>query len=164
MCVFFAFRFDSLLISQLIYCFIKGYQTSVLLSKITVGQGLAPAENALTSYGNIAKEQIELLCSNYNNINIDKYIIMPNHIHLIISIIENAAGASPCPTISDVICALKSKITLLCKRNGFNEMQIFQNSFHDHIIRGEKDYQKNMGIYRHQRFEMGKRLFLYRQK
>ena len=27
-----------------------------LLSKITVGQGLAPAENQLTQYGDIAKE------------------------------------------------------------------------------------------------------------
>ena len=32
-----------------------------LLSKIIVGQGLAPAENQLTQYGNVAKEQIELL-------------------------------------------------------------------------------------------------------
>ncbi len=110
------------------------------LSKINVGQGLAPAENILTQFGNISMEQIETICNYYTNMKIDKYVIMPNHIHLIIMIDENTAGASPCPTISDIVCALKSKITLLCKESGFNEKQMFQNSFHDHIIRGENDY------------------------
>ena len=43
-----------------------------LLSKI-VGQGLAPAENRLTKYGNIAKEQIELLEERYKGIKIHRY-------------------------------------------------------------------------------------------
>ena len=112
-----------------------------LLSKIIVGQGLAPAENQLTIYGNIAKEQLELLENRYNGIKIDKYVIMPNHIHILISY-EMPAGASPCPTISDIICTFKSITTRFCKKEGLNEKHLFQSSFHDHIIRGEKDYQK----------------------
>ena len=112
-----------------------------LLSKIIVGQGLAPAENQLTQYGNVAKEQIELLENRYNGIKIDKYVIMPNHIHILISC-EMPAGASPCPTISDIICAFKSITTRLCKKQGLNEKHLFQSSFYGHIIRGEKDYQK----------------------
>ncbi|MBO5743513.1 MAG: transposase, partial [Clostridia bacterium] len=50
-----------------------------LLSSIIVGQGLAPAENYLTYYGNIAKEQLLTLEDKYNHIKIDKYVIMPNH-------------------------------------------------------------------------------------
>ena len=112
-----------------------------LLGKI-VGQGLAPAENILTKYGNIARIQIELLEERYKGIKIDKYVIMPNHIHILISNYEMAAGASPCPTISDVICAFKSITTRMCKKEGLKEQHLFQSSFHDHIIRGEKDYQK----------------------
>lgn len=112
-----------------------------LLSKITVGQGPRPAENQFSAYGKIAKEQIELLEERFSNIKIDKYVIMPNHIHLLISLFE-AAGASPCPTISDIICALKSLVSINCKKNGFDEAQLFQASFHDHIIRSERDYQK----------------------
>ena len=66
-----------------------------LLSKIIVGQGLAPAENQLTQYGNVAKEQIELLENRYNRIKIDKYVIMPNHIHLIISLYGTMRASSP---------------------------------------------------------------------
>ena len=113
-----------------------------LLSKIIVGQGLAPAENHLRLYGKIAKEQIELLENRYQGIKIDKYVIMPNHIHLLISNYEMTAGASPCPTISDVICTFKSITTRMCKKEGLKEQHLFQSSFRDHVIRGEKDYQK----------------------
>jgi len=110
-----------------------------ILSKI-VGQGLAPAENQLSIYGNIAREQIELLESRYNRIKIDKYIIMPNHIHMIISIHEISAGASPCPTLSDIICTFKSLTTRICKKEGFKNKHLFQSSYHDHIICSDKDY------------------------
>ncbi len=112
-----------------------------ILSQI-VGQGLAPAENRLTVYGNIAKEQIELLKIRYPGIKIEKYVIMPNHIHILISNCEITAGASPCPTISDMVCTFKSITTRLCRKEGFDKPHLFQSSFHDHIIRGEKDYQK----------------------
>lgn len=39
----------------------------LLLSTITVGQGLAPAANHLTQYGQIVKEQIDLLEQRYPN-------------------------------------------------------------------------------------------------
>ena len=138
-------------------CRLKGYDYSLprayfvticvkdrkhLLGKINVGEGLAPPENRLTVYGNIAKEQIELLESRYSAIKIDRYVVMPNHIHLLISIDATAAGASPCPTISDVVCVFKSITTRLCKKIGFKEKNLFQSSFHDHIVRGEEDYIK----------------------
>ena len=113
-----------------------------ILSHITVGQGLAPAENRLTMYGLIAKEQIELLECRYEGIKIDRYVIMPNHIHILLSVNAPAAGASPCPTISDVVCAFKSMTTRLCREKGLNEKTLFQSSFHDHVIRGDQDYQK----------------------
>ena len=43
-----------------------------------VGQGLAPAEMQLTDYGAIVNDEILALENRYNNIKIDKYIIMPN--------------------------------------------------------------------------------------
>ena len=110
------------------------------LGAITVGRGLAPAENNLSVYGKIADEQMKLLETRFQCIKIDKYVIMPNHIHAIISF--DAAGASPRPTISDVICAFKSITTVKCKKSGFEGKQLFQTSFHDHIIRGERDYCK----------------------
>ncbi len=69
-----------------------------------------------------------------------KCVVVQSPVHLRIGGNKTMKGTTPCPTISDIVCALKSKITLLCKESGFNEKQMFQNSFHDHIIRGENDY------------------------
>ena len=112
-----------------------------ILSKIIVGQGLAPAETILSQYGKITEYQLLDLENRYNSIKIDKYVIMPNHIHVIV-IIDNTAGASPCPTISDVMCSFKSITTRMCKKEGLNKPHLFQSSFHVHIIRGKNDYKK----------------------
>ena len=106
-----------------------------------VGQGLAPAEIQLSKFGEIANTEILALENRYNNIKIDKYVIMPNHIHAIIIINRGAAGASPCPTLSDIICSFKSITTRKCRFLKPNQ-RIWQTSFHDHIIRDEKDYLK----------------------
>ena len=106
-----------------------------------VGQGLAPAEIQLTEFGKIANAEIIDLENRYKFVKIDKYVIMPNHIHAIIIIQNKTAGASPCPTLSDVICSFKSITTRKCRAVN-SAVKIWQTSFHDHIIRDEKDYLK----------------------
>ncbi len=111
------------------------------LSKICVGRGLAPAENELSPWGKIAHGQIIALKTRYPDVSVDTFAIMPNHIHLLLRL-SSAAGASPRPTIPEIVCTFKSITTRLCRQNGFTDARLFQNSFHDHIIRDEKDYQK----------------------
>ena len=112
-----------------------------LLSHI-VGRGLAPAGESIveyTSFGKVAEKQLKLLEDRYSFLTVDQYVIMPNHIHMIL-IFDETAGASPRPTLMDVICAYKSLTTIECRRNGFKG-KLFQNSFFEHIIRNLDDYQ-----------------------
>ena len=108
-----------------------------LLSHI-VGRGLGPAENRDTVYGEIAKQQLLLLEKRYPNLKIDQYVIMPNHIHAIL-LLEEAAGASPRPTLMDIICTYKSLTTKACKQAKSID-KLFQTSFYEHVIRGQADY------------------------
>ena len=112
-----------------------------LLSHI-VGRGLAPAEASsieYTPFGEIAEKQLFLLKERYPFLVVDQYVIMPNHIHAILILNGGAAGASPRPTIMDIICAYKSLTTIECKKNGLSD-KLFQASFYEHIIRGHEDY------------------------
>ncbi|WMJ22852.1 transposase [Paludicola sp. MB14-C6] len=103
----------------------------------------------LSPIGEVAENQINTLSKRYN-VKIDKYVIMPNHIHMIIVIMKGAdtqsvmqAEQSPAPTISDIICTFKSISTKLSnKYNNTPGRQIWQRSYHDHIIRNEQEYQK----------------------
>ena len=108
-----------------------------LLSHI-VGRGLAPAEIRLTKYGVIAEEQLLLLEERYPQLKIDQYVIMPNHIHAIL-LLEETAGGSQRPTITDIVCAYKSLTTIKCKKV-YPIKKLFQTSFYEHIIRGRYDY------------------------
>ena len=83
----------------------------------------------LTKEGNIADKYIKKIEEIYEKIEIDEYIIMPNHIHIIIRIKEKESI-----TISKLIQQYKGMVT---KELGYS---IWQKLFHEHIIRTENDY------------------------
>ena len=98
-----------------------------MLSRI-VGRGLAPAEASgieYTSFGKIAEQQLLSLEDP-----VDQYVIMPNHIHVVLILESETAGASPRPTITDIVCAYKSLTTRECKKNGFDG-KLFRTSFYE---------------------------------
>ena len=68
---------------------------------ISVGEGLAPPEFTvkLKPCGKIAKEQIQLIETRFSSVTIEDYVIMPDHIHVVIFLHEKAGGASPSPTV-----------------------------------------------------------------
>ena len=66
---------------------------------------------------------------------IDKYVIMPNHIHLII--IQNESGSMWSSTPTNIPDIIRSFKTLVTKELGYS---IWQTSYYDHIIRDEEDY------------------------
>ena len=70
-----------------------------------------------------------------------KYVVMPNHIHCIIRIDREEQGPmwASAPTIQSIPQLIKSFKTLVTKEIGF---PIFQRSYHDHIIRNEREYEK----------------------
>ena len=86
-----------------------------ILAGITVGEGLAPLAVKLTPVGQCVKEQILALPKRYPTVQIDKYVIMPNHIHLLASFHADSGGASPTPTLFDVVRVLKSLSTRLSR-------------------------------------------------
>ena len=83
----------------------------------------------LNEIGKLAYGNIEKLEEIYNTIKIDKFVVMPNHIHMIL-IIDKETDL----TVSRIIKQYKEWITKTIKKS------IWQKSYYDHIIRNEKDY------------------------
>jgi REP element-mobilizing transposase RayT len=86
----------------------------------------------LTKVGTIVEAEITAISNTYSNVSVDKHIVMPNHVHMII-IIGRTQFA---PTLSRIIKQWKGSIS---KAIGFSP---WQKSFHDHIIRSENEYNK----------------------
>ena len=77
-------------------------------------------------------------------LNIDKYVIMPNHIHMIVFIDERSIRESTLQKrsiISNAMGYLKMNVARDIHKSGYTG-NIWQRSFHDHIIRDKTDYIK----------------------
>ena len=112
-----------------------------ILSQIIVGDGVLDVPHTmLSNCGKIADKYINQLNDFYFNIKIEKYVIMPNHIHLLIYV-DNPDGMSRTPSPTNAyIPQFISTLKRFCNKEiGYN---IFQRSFHDHIVRNEADYEK----------------------
>ena len=99
----------------------------------------------LTEYGKCADKHITQLNGFYENISIDKYVIMPNHIHLLLRISEptddmtNIIKSGGTPT-STIISKFISTFKRMCTADfGFNYWQPRSN---DHIVRDDNDYHR----------------------
>jgi REP element-mobilizing transposase RayT len=99
------------------------------------GELCSPANIQLSNLGKIVDSEIKKLNFVYDAVNVDKYCIMPNHIHFIISIKADKNGRTQfAPTISRVVKQFKGSIT---KQIG---KPIWQKSFYEHTIRNQTDY------------------------
>ncbi len=84
-----------------------------------------------------------MISNKYQEISVDDYVIMPNHIHLLVSIVPKDGRGDPSPTVCAAVGWLKYQAT-----KEINQMchtackKIFQRSFYDHIVRSLEDYQE----------------------
>ena len=92
----------------------------------------------LTSTGDDLLQHVEEIPTYYPNVTLHNYVIMPNHVHLLLSIDateEGAPGSSrPTQQLFRIVSVLKRLSNQYAKTN------LWQKSFHDHIIRNEHDY------------------------
>lgn len=81
-------------------------------------------------YGQIAEKYLK------NAAEIEKYVIMPDHIHMLIRLEEQGAEKRS-PQASRIASIVRSIKTLTTKEIG---EPIFQRSYYDHAIRNQRDY------------------------
>ncbi len=111
-----------------------------ILSRIVGVDVLGDPKNVeLLPYGIVADKYIKQMNEFYNNIIVDQYVIMPNHIHLILFVREDGSPRTSTPTKqTSFVSHFVSTFKRFCnKEYGGN---IWQRGFYDHVIRGREDY------------------------
>ena len=99
-----------------------------ILSEIAVGAATSrPPESHLTALGEIVDSAIKSIPAIYPAVFIDNYVIMPNHVHLILRInTDNDGRQIAAPTVSTVIGQLKRWASIQAKtalwQNHFTSM------------------------------------------
>lgn len=88
----------------------------------------------LTEIGQIVEGYIQSTEAAYETVKIEHYVIMPNHIHLLVRLTNGGPMRASGPTLSTVVKALKGLVT---RKLGY---KIWQNGYHEHIIRDDNDF------------------------
>ena len=102
-----------------------------ILSRISVGANCV----RLTDFGKVIDCEIKKINVIYECVFVDNYVIMPNHIHLLIRIENDSRRPQVAPTVGRIIKQFKGSVT---KKLG---MSVWQKGFYDHVVRDEYDYQ-----------------------
>ncbi|HKH98147.1 MAG TPA: transposase [Candidatus Sulfotelmatobacter sp.] len=114
---------------------------------------VSAGEVQLSVMGRIAASELHGLHAHYNNIEVDSFVVMPNHVHAIVMIDGDhgfspnakmsppsrvAAFASPLAgSLSAVIRSYKAGVTRRGRKLGLTQT-VWQSRFHDHLLRGDK--------------------------
>lgn len=96
-----------------------------------------PIYELLTEYGKIVDLSINNIPNTYPAVILESYVIMPNHIHLLLRICPDEYGRPMvAPTIANVVKQMKGYAT---KKIG---KSIWQKLYHDRIVRNRDEYNK----------------------
>jgi REP element-mobilizing transposase RayT len=117
-----------------------------ILSHI-VGTGVLDCPKIkLTKYGEIAEKYITQLNDFYSHISVESYVIMPNHIHILLFIKDSGQSRTPVPTNIERANSVCSQFVSTFKRFCNKEYgeNIWQARFNDHIIRNRDDYEEHV--------------------
>lgn len=106
----------------------------------TVGARIArPQDVPLNAYGRIVDDAINKIHTIYPAVYVAQYVIMPNHIHLLLEIHPDACGRPMvAPTMDRIVRQFKGYVT---KQIGTS---VWQKLYFDHIIRNRQDYDEHM--------------------
>ena len=128
-----------------------------LLSRI-VGTGVLDGPKIeLLPYGKVAEKYILQLNNFYNHLSVESYVIMPNHIHIMLSVREKGPSRTPVPTTEErsgpsrrpvptiqnsTVSRFVSTFKRFCnKEYGKN---IWQYRSYDHVIRDQEDFDTHL--------------------
>ena len=90
----------------------------------------------LSEYGRIAEQGILNIPQCYPSVTVEKYCIMPNHIHMILSFSHDCGRLIAAPTLSRVVGQMKRWVS---KQIGAG---IWQKSYYERVIRNGTEYEE----------------------
>lgn len=92
------------------------------------------APEQLSKLGEIVNSAILDLPKHYPSTVIEKYVVMPNHIHIML-LLENE-NKETAPSLSRIVKQLKGYVS---KQAGF---PVWQKSFYDRVVRSQQEYEE----------------------
>ena len=117
---------------------ISSYKSEPLFGRVLRNNGSYEGVE-LTEIGKIIENQLKTMSDYYDYAKIINFIVMPNHIHLILEIKETSCTAKENRANAAVPMFVSSMKRFVNKKVGYD---VWHRSYHDHIIRNDEDFTK----------------------
>ena len=108
-----------------------------LFGQIVGGDEINPPWMKYSTIGKRVKEQIQTI-NRSQHVSVENYVVMPNHIHMILTV-DGADHSNNSPANAIIPRTISGFKRLCAKEIGTD---VFQRSFHDHIIRDQWHFEK----------------------
>ncbi|MBR3288745.1 MAG: transposase [Lachnospiraceae bacterium] len=95
-----------------------------------------------SNIGSIIVESLKNIETIYNGVVLKEYVIMPNHLHMLIEITDDISKNQNSIDIFKIVGSFKRYVTKMVNKGKKNKMEVWQKSFYEHIVRDEKDYNR----------------------
>ena len=143
-----------------------------LLARIVETDLLDGPKIELLHYGKIAAQYINQLNNFYDHISVESYVIMPNHVHILLQVKGEGPSGTPVPTDGDRMREGPSRTPVPTDGDGAGEgpsvtklqnsvvsrfvstfkrfcnkeygQNIWQSRSYDHVIRDQEDFDKHL--------------------
>lgn len=116
-----------------------------ILSRIRTEEEIDPFQTnnpvlrvELLKNGKIVKSSLDFISNNNPDYRIEKYVIMPNHLHILVWVLGNGSVALNENRANQMIPKFVSSFKRYTNKQA--GIQMWQRSYYDHVIRDEKDY------------------------
>ncbi len=100
-------------------------------------------------YGSIVSEVWNSIPNHFDNVELDQFVVMPNHVHGIIFINKSIETRHAMPlrkfgkpipsSLSTIVGSFKSAVSKSMHVHGYNDRKIWHRNYYEHIIRHEKE-------------------------
>ena len=107
-----------------------------LFSVIRENEYTGRADTYLSDIGKIVEDYLIQIPEHYDCISVLNYVIMPNHVHLLLAIEssdDDSGRQVVAPTVSTVVMQFKRNVSIAVGET------VWQKGFYDHVIRDESD-------------------------
>lgn len=103
---------------------------SCIFGRVSYGEDSASVD--LSKTGRRVEEAIHFIDGSSDSIVIEKFVVMPNHVHILLTIKDGE--------LSKIVGRIKSYVQY------YSDQKIWQRSYYDHKVRNEDDF-KNHWLY-----------------
>ena len=111
-------------------------EKACILSHVSVGAVIGrPPAIRLFPLGEAVEKALQEIPLHYEDVFVDHYVIMPNHVHLLLRIQTENGRQTVAPSVQQIVNQFKGAVTKYAGK------AVWQKSFYDHIVRDDYDYQ-----------------------